>query len=120
MEPLKLPHRTLLTECNFTIETISDEALKGQLQQLEASIAEYEKAPDEKTGKKIEALSAKLQHKIKDLSEASLPEEPPVDTTKQQPLEEIPTSITPPPPPPPPVDEEESASFFERRRKRHS
>lgn len=128
---LTLLHRQALSDENLTVEQIAATpdnadaaALAETINELEGMVTNYQALTDadEKEKKKIEGLSAKLAHKIKDFAEASLPDD---DVNKDN-----------PPPPPPPIEQtppvaaqqtppaaplqelEAEAGYLERRRRR--
>ena len=91
MEPTLL-HRQTLTECNLQADSLP-EGLKSKVSALEQKISDFEKSPTAEEKGKIETISGKLAHAIKDFSENERPDDvtPPV-------VEEV--------PPIPPVVEE--------------
>ena len=101
MEPTLL-HRQTLTECNLQADSLP-EGLKSKVSALEQKISDFEKSPTAEEKGKIETISGKLAHAIKDFSENERPDDvtPPV-------VEEVPPipPVVEEVPPIPPVVEE--------------
>lgn len=108
MEPLTLLHRQTMADCTTQLEANPlTEALKSKVDALELKIKTFEDTPEadrkEDDKKKIETISGKLAHAIKDHVETNLPDDdnppvPPVPPVEEPPVPPVTTEEPPVPP----------------------
>lgn len=109
---LNLIHQELLTDATFAQSL--PEAIKGKIGSLNQMVEQYNAAPNDDSAVKINKISAKLWHDIKDFEESDRPEETdPPALPIDPPIAPVPP-VDPPVPPVPPV---EPVSLAERRRR---
>lgn len=107
---LEITHRNFDNYDEILSSPTFPEDLKSRLGAIDSLIAEHEQSPNEELALKIKQQSAYLWHKIKDFTEAELPEEI-EETPPAPPIEE-----TPAPPVVAAEEEEYGRSFLRNKR----